>query len=90
VLDSLSWGVPLVSVPITYEQPAIASRMEWCGAGQVVPFSKLNSGRLRKAIREVLAEARYRAAAERVRESIRQAGGAARAAELILRAGGAV
>jgi zeaxanthin glucosyltransferase len=90
VLDSLSWGVPLVSVPITYEQPAIAGRIEWCGAGRVVPFSKLNSGRLREAIREVLAEAGYRAAAGRVRDSIREAGGVSRAAELILRAGGAV
>jgi zeaxanthin glucosyltransferase len=83
VLDSLSCGVPLVAVPITYEQPAIAQRVEWCGAGRVVPFSRLGVDRVRAAVRDVLAEPRYRASAERVRESIRQAGGVTRAADLI-------
>ena len=83
VLDSLSCGVPLVAVPITYEQPAIAQRVKWCGAGRVVPFSKLSPSRLRAAIRDVLAEARYRKNAERVRDSIRKAGGVRRAADVI-------
>ena len=39
VLDSLAHGVPLVAVPITYEQPAIARRVEWTGAGQSIPLS---------------------------------------------------
>ena len=83
VLDSLSCGVPLVAVPITYEQPAIATRVEWCRAGRVVPFSKLGVERLRSAIREVLGDSSYRANAERVRDSIQQAGGVTRAADLI-------
>jgi len=83
VLDSLSCGVPLVTVPITYEQPAIARRVAWCGAGRVVRFEKLTPERLRAAMREVLAEGRYKAAAERVRASIQQAGGVRRAADLI-------
>ena len=33
VLDSMANGVPVVAVPITYEQPAIARRVEWAGAG---------------------------------------------------------
>jgi zeaxanthin glucosyltransferase len=83
VLDSLSCGVPLVAVPITFEQPAIARRIEWCGAGRVVPFSKLGADRLRVALRDVLTDARYKAAAGHVRDSIRQAGGVTRAADLI-------
>ena len=83
VLDSLSCGVPLVAVPITYEQPAIARRVEWCGAGRVVRFPTLNPDRLRAAVQDVLAEPRYRANAERVRDSIQKAGGVRRAAELI-------
>ena len=83
VLDSLACGVPLVAVPITYEQPAIARRVEWCGAGRVVPFSKLDAGRLRAAIRDVLANPSFKASADRVRDSIRQAGGVTRAADLI-------
>ena len=33
VLDALTYGVPIVAVPIAYEQPAIAARVEYCGAG---------------------------------------------------------
>ncbi|MBV9762243.1 MAG: glycosyltransferase [Acidobacteriaceae bacterium] len=83
VLDSLSCGVPMVTVPITYEQPAIAGRVAWCGAGRVVPFAKLKADRLRYELGEVLSNPSYRAAAARVRESIQQAGGVRRAADLI-------
>lgn len=83
VLDSLSCGVPLVAVPITYEQPAIARRVEWCGAGRSIAFRELNAERLRAMVREVMREPSYKANAERVQESIRQAGGVKRAADLI-------
>ncbi len=36
-------GVPLVSIPITNEQPGIAARVAWTGTGEVVP----NTSRLR-------------------------------------------
>lgn len=83
VLDSLMCGVPLVAVPITYEQPAIATRVRWTGVGQVVPFSKLNVPRLRAAIGNVLTDPSYRTRAQMVARSIREAGGASRAADII-------
>jgi zeaxanthin glucosyltransferase len=83
VLDSLSCGVPLVAVPITYEQPAIAMRVRWTGVGQVVPFAKLNVQRLREAVRNVLDDRSFAVQAQKVAESIRIAGGAARAADII-------
>jgi MGT family glycosyltransferase len=85
VLDSLTCGVPLVAVPITYEQPAIASRVAWCCAGRVIPFSKLNAQRLRAAIEQVLTDSSYKLNAQRVRASIEEAGGVKRAADLIER-----
>jgi zeaxanthin glucosyltransferase len=83
VLDSLTYGVPIVTMPITFEQPGIARRVHWCGAGRTVRFSKLNAPRLRTAIQDVLGNGEYKRSAERVRESIRQAGGVRRAADLI-------
>src|SRR6185503_13104054 len=47
VLDSLANGVPLVTVPITYEQPAIARRVEWTGSGRSIPLAQLNADRLK-------------------------------------------
>src|SRR5258706_10034171 len=63
VLDSLANGVPLVTVPITYEQPAIARRVESCGAGRSLSLQRLNPGRLRDTVREVLSQPQYRVAA---------------------------
>jgi MGT family glycosyltransferase len=83
VLDSLSCGVPVVAVPITYEQPAIAMRVRWTGVGQVVPFARLNVQLLRKAVRNVLGDRSFAVQAHKVAESIRFAGGAGRAADII-------
>jgi zeaxanthin glucosyltransferase len=86
VLDSLAHGVPLVTVPLTYEQPAIARRVEWTGAGRSVSMRKLQSGRLRHLIREVLETPRYRESAVRMGEHIRRAGGVKHAADITLSA----
>jgi len=83
VLDSLSCGVPLVTVPITYEQPAIASRVRWCGVGEVVPFQKIEAGRLRRKLEHVLGHASYFENARLVRDSIDRAGGVKGAADII-------
>jgi UDP:flavonoid glycosyltransferase YjiC (YdhE family) len=37
VIDSLSAGVPLVAIPITNDQPGVASRLVRTGAGEMVP-----------------------------------------------------
>jgi UDP:flavonoid glycosyltransferase YjiC (YdhE family) len=38
-LESLSAGVPLVAMPITFEQPGIAARIRWTGVGESVSVS---------------------------------------------------
>jgi zeaxanthin glucosyltransferase len=83
VLDSMTNGVPVVAVPITYEQPAIARRVEWAGAGETIALNRLTPERLRRAARAVLETPRYRAAAQKLSESIRNAGGTARAADIV-------
>jgi zeaxanthin glucosyltransferase len=83
VLDSLANGVPLVTVPITYEQPAIARRVEWTGVGRSVSFRALRASRLAVAIRDVLATPDYRRAAVGLCEEIQQAGGVRKAANII-------
>ncbi|MBV9503204.1 MAG: MGT family glycosyltransferase [Acidobacteriaceae bacterium] len=83
VLDSLSCGVPLVTVPITYEQPAIASRVRWSGAGEVLPLSKIGVQRLRTLLERVLGDSRYYHNAQVIKESIERAGGTKRATEII-------
>jgi zeaxanthin glucosyltransferase len=83
VLDSLSHGVPMIAIPITYEQPAIAERIRWSGVGEVLPMKALNAADLKATIRSVLSSSVLRRNATAMREAIAEAGGVARAANLI-------
>lgn len=83
VLDSMSQGVPVVAVPLTYEQPAIAARLRWTGAGHVIPLARFSASVLRQAIQRVLGTESYYTSARRVADSIRQAGGVEHAADII-------
>lgn len=83
VLDSLTHSVPMIAIPITYEQPAIARRVEWSGAGKMLALEKLDPLRLRGMIMEVLRDPHYRTAAQRIAGGIRQAGGVSKAAGII-------
>jgi MGT family glycosyltransferase len=83
VLDSLANGVPMVAMPITYEQPAIARRLEWTGAGRSISLARLDSRHLGEVIRDVLEHARYRDSAGTIANAIQRAGGVARAADIV-------
>jgi zeaxanthin glucosyltransferase len=83
VLDAMATGTPLVAVPVTNEQPGIAARVAWIGAGEVIVNQQVTPKALRAAILRVRSNPSYRAAAERVRDAIHAGGGAPRAAELI-------
>ena len=72
VLDSLSCGVPMVLVPLTYEQPAIAARVARVGAGEILPLSRVSPDRLRTEIRKIMAVDAYRVNARATAASIRQ------------------
>ncbi len=84
-LESLTNGVPIVAIPISNDQPGIAARIAWTGAGEVVQLSKVSVERLQKAIRQVLIEDSYKKNAVRLQEAIHRAGGVSRAADIIER-----
>jgi zeaxanthin glucosyltransferase len=86
VLDSLRQGVPLVAVPITFEQPGIASRIRWSGVGVDLHYSKVTVSRLAKAVRLVLSDDSYSAQAKKMSVSIKQSGEVGTAADLVLQA----
>jgi len=86
VLDALSHGVPVVAVPITYEQPAIAARVKWTGVGLSLSPASLNARRLRDCLSTVLNGPSYKKNAARLADATRNAGGVVRAADIIERA----
>jgi zeaxanthin glucosyltransferase len=83
VLEALGTGLPMVAVPVTNEQPGIAARVAWVGAGEAITLKHLTPQMLRSAVVRVRSNPSYRAAAARVRDSIQAGGGAPRAAVLI-------
>lgn len=83
ILDACGQGVPLVVVPIAFEQGAIGRRVERAGAGLMVSHRLTSAAGLARAIRRVSEEPRYAQAAGRLREEIAAAGGARRAADLV-------
>ena len=70
------------TIPVTNDQPGVASRVKWTGAGEMVPLSKLGLSRLGTAIARVLENQSYRAAARQIQQAIQTAGGVTRAAEI--------
>ena len=84
-MESLARGVPLVAIPITNDQPAVAARIAWTGAGLVVPPWRLTPKRLRAAVARVLAEPSFTANAARLQAAIARAGGVSKAADVVER-----
>jgi MGT family glycosyltransferase len=82
-LESLACGVPMVVLPVTYDQPGVGARVECAGVGRSIPVARLTLERLRVAVRTVLDDPAYRMRAGRLRSSIEAADGLNRAADLI-------
>ncbi|NNM72696.1 nucleotide disphospho-sugar-binding domain-containing protein [Enterovirga aerilata] len=85
MLDAAAAGIPVVVIPIAFEQAAIGARIAWAGAGRTVSRRFLTAGRLAGIIRHILNEPSYRMAAQRLRAEIGQAGGVRLAARIVER-----
>ncbi len=82
-LESLSNGVPMVAIPIANDQPGVAARVAWTGAGETIPLAHMNVSRLREAVARVLTEDSYKKNASRLQAAIRRSGGVTRAADIV-------
>jgi zeaxanthin glucosyltransferase len=82
-LESLAWGVPMVVLPVTNDQPGVGARVERSGVGRSIPVGRVTAGRLRQAVGAVLGDPTYRDRAEALRSSIEAGDGLGRAADVI-------
>jgi zeaxanthin glucosyltransferase len=83
VMESLQCGVPLVAVPVTNDQPAVAARVQRAGAGEVISLRKFNAARVRSAVERVLTAPHYLDHVQQLKASIARAGGVERAADIV-------
>src|SRR5262252_7489941 len=86
VLEALGFGVPLLAIPITNDQPGVAARIAHKKVGLVISPDNLSSSDLPALITEAMEDSTLRANAGHLSESISKIDGLATAAALLEKA----
>ena len=88
VLESLAQGVPQLAIPVTFDQPGVATRIAAKKTGVTIPFVDLTSERLSTLLDELLNSAIYGQNARKFQEIISKTNGPSKAADIIEQAFG--
>lgn len=75
VHEALYYGVPLIVIPQSADQPIIAQQVADIGAGIQLSIQDLTAKQLRAAVDDVLGRPNFREAAANVRKSLQRSGG---------------
>lgn len=82
-LDCAAARVPMVAIPLAFEQPATAARLAHHGVARVLPRRRATRDAIRDALAAVMGDPAYRAALDRPAAEIAAAGGTRGAADLV-------
>jgi zeaxanthin glucosyltransferase len=85
-LESLAHGVPMIAIPVTFDQPGVGARLVWTGTGRMIPIGELTADRLGMEISEIFTNPQYRTKATILQKHISTINGLKRAADIIERA----
>lgn len=83
VSETLSWGIPLVLLPIAFDQSQVASEVVRLEAGIRMKFKRFKKEDLKNAIDEILGNEKYAENAKKIQTSFIKAGGVDRCANLL-------
>ncbi|MBC8129127.1 MAG: glycosyltransferase family 1 protein [Rhizobiaceae bacterium] len=83
VLDALEAGVPLLAIPIAFDQPGVAARIVHHRVGLSRSRVLLSSAKVEASLAALLDASTYRDNARRIGQDIAASGGAERATQLI-------
>jgi MGT family glycosyltransferase len=73
--EGLYYGVPLILIPQSIDQPAVANRVAELGAGIVIEKDKVTPEVLKQSVVRILSDNKFRINSEKIGESLREAGG---------------
>lgn len=85
-LEALAQGVPMVAIPIGYDQPGVAARVAHHGVGEFMEVEGLTVEGLSQLIQRVLKDSGYRNRSQYFRRVIAETNGLDLAADVIERA----
>src|SRR5262249_10289441 len=85
-LESLGQGVPMVAIPIGYDQPGVAARIAHHGVGEFVEVEEVSPDGLRGLVQKVMENPSYGERARFFKEVIARPRGLDVAADVIERA----
>lgn len=83
VCETLMHGLPMVVIPIAYDQSHVAGRVFRVGAGERLNFNRFKASHLKEAVNKVMQDSSYKMAAEAIKQSFTDAGGTASTADLL-------
>ena len=82
-LESLAEGVPMVAIPVGFDQPGVAARIAYHGVGEFVEVEDVTPERLAALIRQVQGNSSYREKARYFQKVIERTHGLDIAADVI-------
>lgn len=83
VLDCVAAGVPMLAMPLAFEQPGIAARVQHHGIGLALPPHRRDTVTIRAALARLLTEPRFRDNLSAPGAELHALGGVRRGADLI-------
>jgi MGT family glycosyltransferase len=84
VCETLTNGLPMVVIPIAYDQSHVAGRVVRVGTGLRLNFNRFKARHLKEATEEILSSDQYKTAARQISASFAAAGGTHAAADLLV------
>jgi MGT family glycosyltransferase len=83
VLESLAAGVPMIAIPIGFDQPGMAARVAYHGVGEFLAEEDLTSDKLKALITTIMGDPNYKTRAVQMRDEIAATLGLERAVTII-------
>lgn len=83
VCESLSYGIPLVVIPIAYDQSFVSSCVTDSGAGIRLNFNRFKTSHLKEAVESLLNQKSFSENAKMIQSSFEKAGGVSKGADYL-------